>query len=70
MRRLGGNEVQMSDPIAPYAAKLLALADYLDRNKPSSPDAALATPDDLRAVAAFIQRVYQGGNVEAAEYQP
>jgi hypothetical protein len=53
------------------AARLRALADHLD---PATVAAELApplpTPDDLREIAAHIERIHVGGDPDAAANQP
>jgi len=49
-----------------HAAQLRKLADHLDPNVPTT-DPASVDPKVLREVAARLERIYAGGNPEAAE---
>jgi len=52
-----------------HAAQLRKLADHLDPNVPTT-DPASVDPKVLREVAARLERIYAGGNPEAAAEQP
>jgi transposase len=52
------------------AAKLRALADHLDPAVATVSAALLPTPEQLREIAAHIERIHVGGNPEAADTQP
>jgi hypothetical protein len=59
-----------TDTAASQAARLRALAGYLDLDVELRAPAGAATPDDLREVADHLDRIYQGGDRDAAAQQP
>ncbi len=64
MKRDGG----MTDALD-HAAQLRKLADHLDP-KVQTTGIAGVDPDTLREVAARLERIYAGGDPEAAGQQP
>ncbi len=58
----------MSD-VLDHAAQLRKLADHLDPDVPMTDPAAM-DPETLREVADHLERIYAGGDPEAAAQQP